>query len=74
VYVVEDETHMLLVCPLYSNLRQKYGLDHIDYSTERCVSLLAICNEKAMLRLAAFVYHAFELRKNYSICKHDYYC
>jgi hypothetical protein len=41
MYVVEDEKHMLLVCPLYSNLRQKYGLDHIDLITEytHCTNL-----------------------------------
>jgi hypothetical protein len=67
MYVLEDEKHILLVCPLYSNLRQKYCLDHIDHGTERFVSLLATYNEKAMFRLAVFVYHAVKLRKKTTI-------
>jgi hypothetical protein len=63
MYVVEDEKHMLLVCILYSNLHRKYGLDHIEQSTEMCVFVLATCNGKALFPLSAFVYHAFELRK-----------
>jgi hypothetical protein len=54
MYVVVDEKHMLLVCPLYSNLRQNTV----------SISVLATCNETALFRLAAFVYHAFELRTN----------
>jgi hypothetical protein len=54
--------HMLLTCPLYSNLRKRYGFK--DTSTERFVYVLASENKCVLSRLAAFVFYAFELRKN----------
>jgi hypothetical protein len=56
--------HMLLTCPLYSNLRKRYGFEFKDTSTERFVYALAPEYTCVLSRLAAFVFYAFELRKN----------
>jgi hypothetical protein len=60
--------HMLLTCPLYSNLRKRYGFEFKDTSTERFVYVLASVNKCVLSRLAAFVFYAFELRKNTLVC------
>jgi hypothetical protein len=35
ILAIEDEIHMLLTCPLYINLRKRYGFEFKDTSTER---------------------------------------
>jgi hypothetical protein len=49
---------MLLTCPLYSNLRKRYGFEFKDTSIERFVYVLASENKCVLSRLAAFVFYA----------------
>jgi hypothetical protein len=64
ILAIEDEMHMLLTCPLYSNLRKRYGFEFKYTSIERFVYVLASENKCVLSRLAACDFYAFELRKN----------
>jgi hypothetical protein len=63
IYVIEDEFHMLCVCPLYSELRDAYGIKCRDMVSS--CSMLASQNENCVNNLAAFIYNAFKLRNTY---------
>jgi hypothetical protein len=63
IYVIEDEFHMLCVCPLYSELRVAYGIKCRDIVSS--CSMLASQNENYVNNLAAFIYNAFKLRNTY---------
>jgi hypothetical protein len=61
--VIEDEFHMLCVCPLYSELRVAYGIKYRDIVSS--CSMLASQNENCVNNFAAFIYNAFKLRNTY---------
>ena len=65
--IVKDEFHFALVCPLYSNYRYKYIPDKY-YSVpnrNRLNILIVSKNEATVKNLVAYLYHSFQLRKNY---------
>lgn len=64
---VEDEVHFLLVCPLYSDIREKY-IDNSYYSeitVENFYKLMSSSNTQTLRKLAMFLYYASIERNMY---------
>ena len=64
---IEDEYHFTLVCPLYQNLRQKYlpEWSYVNPTIEKFYSLMSSNKGPVILNLAAYVYRADVLRKEF---------
>ncbi|KAK7473420.1 hypothetical protein BaRGS_00035347 [Batillaria attramentaria] len=65
---VEDEIHVLFVCPVYADISLKYlGTVVIDETTleQQCVSLLA-SEDNGALNLAKFVFCAGQRRQSHT--------
>ena len=61
---IEDEFHFLLICSFIEHLRKKY-IDHYYYnppSEAKFTELLTHENVETIQRLAAFMFHAFNIR------------
>ena len=66
VYTVEDELHMLLVCPLYCDLRLEFFpqcLLNRPICTQLFYSIMSTADDKHIYRLSKFIYRAFLLRQ-----------
>ena len=68
IYSIEDELHMLLLCPLYSNLRTEFFLQrwlcrHI--CNQSFYDIMSTKNNNENFRLSKFIYKAFLLRNKY---------
>ena len=61
---VENEIHLLLVCPLYHKLRLKYILipEHLGFYQSYNIYIYQSENEKVIRNLALFIYKAFQFR------------
>ena len=63
---VEDEYHLLMVCPLYNDIRLTYIPR--DYTNNRntynFISLMKTQDEELLRNVAAFLYYAFQRRDN----------
>ena len=57
---LEDEYHILLVCPLYKDIRQKFLGQLLDKPLSY---LLGGLNTKVTYKVAAFILHSLKLRK-----------
>ena len=66
-YMVEDEYHFLMLCPLYISLREKYLPNWAmqNPTSENFVSLLKQQNVCNIRKLAAFVFYAFQSREEF---------
>ena len=64
-YVLEDEFHFLMCCPLYENLRGQYlfELTAGQKSYEAFLTLLCDESENSQLNLASFIYQAYKVRR-----------
>ena len=64
VSAMETETHFLLKCPLYNQLRERYipSKYYRQPSLFKLTMLLATENKSLMLRVASFLTDAFKLR------------
>ena len=68
VYVIEDEFHFVLVCPLYDELRHKYLMDIIgnQYITLNLFyTMMSEYNRKSVIAMAKYIYDAFTTRKTF---------
>ena len=70
IYSIEDELHMLLLCPLYSNLRTEFFLQrwlcrHI--CNPLFYDIMSTKNNNEIVRLSKFIYKAFLLRDTYKL-------
>ena len=65
--IVEDEIHFLLICPLYSNLREVYIDDRFtsNANTWSFLRIMSCRNEIVIRNLAMFLYYAFKTRSEY---------
>ena len=63
--LVENECHLLLVCPFYRELRQKYFKPYYCRwpTLNKFDDMMSKTNKTAFLNVAKFVYHASNLRK-----------
>lgn len=61
---IEDEYHFLLICPLYTELRQKYVPKYYRCrpSVYKFVQLMQTEKNSLLSKLGAFSFHAFNLR------------
>ena len=63
----EDEFHLLLVCPLYSELRSKYlpkyYTTHVN--VEKFTNLMSTVNVNLTRNLAMYIYYAFKKRNDF---------
>ena len=64
--VVENEFHFLLVCPKYRELRRKYFKSYFcRWPTYfKFESLMSCQNNKTIVNLAKYIYHASVLRRS----------
>ena len=66
VYIVEDEFHMLLICPLYDELRREcfapQWLNTFE-SVNLFNAIMSSDQERHILALASFLHKAFSLRE-----------
>ena len=65
---VEDEFHVILICPLYSNVRTEYFLQrwlcgHMCY--QLFYDIMSTKNNNEIFRLSKFIYKAFLLRDTF---------
>ena len=62
--IVEDEINFLLICPLYSNLREVYIDDRFtsNANTWSFLRIMSCRNEIVIRNLAMFLYYAFKTR------------
>jgi len=64
-YIIENEIHFLLVCPLYKDIRKQF----IDtkYYTYPCLNkfnaLMSCGNEEVVKRTAMYLFYDFEKRQ-----------
>ena len=63
---VEDEFHVLLECPAYSDARNIY-LGPLDVTLYSFCSLMSTNDRKTLINLGNFVCNVYEIRKNLSI-------
>ena len=66
---VEDETHFVMQCPRYANLRDRYILD--EYKTgsdarENLISLLVSKDKRALDNLGIFIRKSLEVHQRYA--------
>ena len=65
--IVEDEHHILYVCPKYSSLRDKYPVrkfPHARTNTERVCMLYQVSDTESLLKVSKFLFCAVKLREN----------
>ena len=65
---VEDETHFLIECSLYTVLRQKFYKDNNNISVENesketFITLMKTKDKQLLANLANFITGCFEIRK-----------
>ena len=69
LYIIEDEIHFILVCPMFEHLRNihisKY-IVHTLNATENFVKIVSSKQQRCIKDLCAFVYYAFILHAEYN--------
>lgn len=69
IYIVEDEVHFLLHCPMYKTLRQTYFFN-IWSDSVLCIQLfiriMSDSNRESIMSLAKYLEAAFDLRKQFN--------
>ena len=63
-YFYEDETHILLTCPLYDNIRTEYLSNAMSYynNLQNCTHQLCSFMQMHQYQIAKFLFHSFLLR------------
>ncbi len=63
--MVEDENHMLLVCPFYRDLRAKYFKPFFCRwpTINKFKDIMTSTNNKTLLNLSKFIFHSFNKRE-----------
>ena len=67
-YIIEDELHFVLICPLYDNLRKRYFPQHWNNNlpTKHLFNTIMQCQNKTLFHiLARYLKWAFEERQSY---------
>jgi hypothetical protein len=68
-HFVEDDYHVLLICPLYSDLRNTYIVTHIRRfmpSDVVFIQIMSIKNDSFIEDLAVFIYNMFKIHAHYN--------
>jgi len=69
IYIVEDEVHFLLHCPMYKTFRQTYCLNIWSDSVlcmQLFIRIMSDSNSKSIMSLAKYLEAAFDLRKQFN--------
>ena len=61
--VIEDEYHLLTVCPLYNVVRNVYLSNHLHQNNVSFNNVMSSQNEDLLRNLASFIYHALKIHK-----------
>ena len=61
--VIEDEYHLLAVCPLYNVVRNVYLSNHLHQNNVSFNNEMSSQNEDLLRKLASFIYHALKIHK-----------
>ena len=64
---IEDEFHFVLRCPLYKELRERYiPRKYFQNPSRHHFTILMSCKNEVMIKkLATYIYHSFQLRKEF---------
>ena len=65
--VIEDEYHLFLVCPLYSDLRLKYLPNYyiIQPSVEKFCNLMSSDSVKTVRNISMYLFYALKERNEF---------
>ena len=69
INLIEDEHHVLLICPLFNDIRQRYIAKHFRHfwpSDISFVNMMSNKSEIAIRDLAVFIYHMFNIHGNFN--------
>ena len=64
--LIEDEHHVLLICPLFNDIRQIYIAKHFWPSDISFVNRMSNNSEIAIRDLAVLIYHMFNIHANFN--------
>jgi len=67
-YFIEDEYHVLLICPLYCYIRNKYIVTHFTHfipSHVVFIQIMSNTNHIFIKDLAVFIYNMFKIHTHY---------
>ena len=63
---LEDEYHVVMVCPLYHDIRQRYLSDAVHNTClYRYIELMSTTDTSLLARLSIFTYHCMKLHKGF---------
>ena len=72
--VIEDEYHLLAVCPLYNVVRNVYLSNHLHQNNVAFNNVMSSQNEDLLRKLARFTYHALKIHKIFKRVVNIYCC
>ena len=62
MYVVEDDFHFVLLCPLYNHIRSHYIQNYLSHPfPANFISLISSKSHNVIRDIAGFIYHARKL-------------
>ena len=66
VYVVEDEFHFFMVCPMYNTLRDMYFRPEwkMNINEQKFYRIMKLSDARSLLLISKFLVSAFEYRKS----------
>jgi hypothetical protein len=70
--VIENEYHFLLICPLYTSIRQKYLKPYYNSwpTLNKFDRLMRSCNKKEIINLSKYIYFASRLDKSLKLTEY----
>ena len=67
ITVIEDEYHLLLCCPMYTKLRQKYpSISGREINFKSFMDIMSDLDEEHIVELAMFLNECFQIRKEFA--------
>ena len=64
IIVIEDEYHLLLCCPMYTELRHKYpSISGREINFKSFMNIMSDLDEKHIVELAMFLNECFQTKK-----------
>ena len=66
VYVIEDEFHFFMVCPMYNTLRDMYFRPEwkMNINEQKFYRIMKLSDARSLLLISKFLVSAFEYRKS----------
>jgi len=65
-FVIEDEFHFLICCPLYVEIRSKYNIVHVDMPRyEQFIEIMESEDKQTIIDLALYIFNANKVRNEF---------